>query len=103
MRRNLIDDGKTSHEIEGGILGNAYFIPLKPMLNQIGKPYLPIYCVFPKGEADSISEDSALVRPFRKILREGKPIGKITYVFYQEKERVTFIGVIKVKVHINIF
>lgn len=41
---------------------------------------------FPIGIGNSVSENPALVRPFKKVLEQGKPMGTIGYIFYQEEE-----------------
>ncbi|MGQ0796015.1 MAG: hypothetical protein ACT4N5_07535 [Nitrosopumilaceae archaeon] len=92
MKNNIINDGSTAHEIECGELGKAYFLPLDPLIDENGRPNMPIYYCFPVGSGDSISEDSALVRPLRKIIRDGKPIGKIAYVFYKERNEFFVLG-----------
>lgn len=66
-----------------GILGNATLTPMPPRLHIKGQPYLPLVCRFPVGEGDSVSENSALVRPFKRVLEKGKPMGTIGYIFYQ--------------------
>jgi len=57
-------------------------ISLEPNIDKNGDHYLPLLYIFPIENGGSISENSALVRLFKKILRDGKPIGKISYVFY---------------------
>ncbi len=61
-------------------------IPLKPEIDKNGDRILPLLYTFPIGNGGSISESSALVRPFKKILRDGKPIGKIYYIFYKDNQ-----------------
>lgn len=79
-------------EWTGGVLGGASVTPLKPEIDNNGDRILPLLYVFPMGNGGSISEDSALVRPFKKILRDGKPVGKIYYIFYKEKEEYYVLG-----------
>lgn len=69
----------------GEILGGAAVIPLQPEIDKNGDCVLPLLYTFPMGNGESISEGSALVRPFKKILKNGKPVGKIYYIFYKEK------------------
>jgi hypothetical protein len=76
----------------GEFLGEADVIPLEPKIDTNGDRILPLLYVFPMGNGGSISESSALVRPFKKILRDGKPIGKISYVFYQDKQEYYVLG-----------
>jgi hypothetical protein len=68
----------------GGPLGNAYIIPLDPQIDSNGHHYTPIYYHFPFGTGNSIGEDSALVRPFKKLMQEGKPSGRTAFVFYRQ-------------------
>jgi hypothetical protein len=48
--------------------------------------------VLPAGEGKSISEDSALVRSFRNVLKEGKPMGRIAFLFYEENGHYFTLG-----------
>jgi hypothetical protein len=77
---------------EGEELGNAYLLPLAPQKDIDGEPYLPLVYHFPLGKKMSVHKDSALVRPFRRVLETGKPIGTINYIFYQEKDDYFVLG-----------
>jgi hypothetical protein len=74
------------------ILGTATLTPLPPRLDNNGQPYLPLVYRFPIGEGDSVSENSALVRPFKRVLEKGKPMGTIGYIFYQEAKAYFVLG-----------
>jgi hypothetical protein len=76
----------------GGVLGEADVIPLEPETDKNGDRILPLLYIFPMGNGGSITPNSALVRPFKKILMDGKPVGKIYYVFYKEKEEYYVLG-----------
>lgn len=73
-------------------MGEAEIVPLEPMVDATGQPYLPLLYTFPMGNGGSANENSALVKPFRKIIRDGKPIGRINYVFYQENQDYRILG-----------
>jgi hypothetical protein len=68
------------------ILGDATLTPFPPKLDSNGQLYLPLVYSFPIGIGNNVSENSALVRPFKKVLEKGKPMGTIGYIFYQEEE-----------------
>jgi hypothetical protein len=53
---------------EGEKLGDASLFPLPPQKNEDGDPYLPLVFHFPLGKKMSIDENSALGRPYRRIL-----------------------------------
>jgi hypothetical protein len=74
----------------GGPLGNAYIIPLDPQIDSNGHHYIPIYYHFPFGTGHSVGEDSALVRPFKKLMQEEKPAGKTAFVFYRQ-DNISFV------------
>ncbi len=76
----------------GKALGEASVIPLNPEIDRNGDRILPLLYTFPIGNGGSISENSALVRPFKKILKDGKPIGKIHYIFYKEGQKYYVLG-----------
>jgi hypothetical protein len=76
----------------GEVLGGAAVIPLQPEIDKNGDCVLPLLYTFPMGNGGSISESSALVRPFEKILKNGKPVGKIYYIFYKEKQEYYVLG-----------
>lgn len=83
---------KPMSEWTGGVLGGASVTPLKPEIDNNGDRILPLLYTFPMGNGGSISESSALVRPFKKILRDGKPVGKIYYIFHKEKDEYYVLG-----------
>jgi hypothetical protein len=66
----------------GGPFGNATITVLKPQIDSNGEPYFPILYEFPIGTGHSIDENSALVKPFRNILKEGRPDEEIMFVFH---------------------
>jgi hypothetical protein len=76
----------------GGPLGNAQIILMDPQIDANGQPYIPLYYDFPFGTGNSINEYSALVKPFRKLLEEGKPIGKTAFLFYREDNSYFVLG-----------
>jgi hypothetical protein len=69
----------------GGVVGSANIEIGKIQQDNVGF-FLPIHYNLPYGDESSIDQESALVRPFKKLLRDGKPVGKISYLFFQEKE-----------------
>lgn len=69
----------------GGPLGNAYILPLNPQIDANGEHCIPISYNFPLATGGSINDDSALVNPFKKVLNDGKPIGKTAFAFYHDK------------------
>lgn len=75
----------------GGPIGNCYIQPLDTKRDQKGKYHLPIYYYFPLGEGNSITENSALVKPFKKIM-DGSPINSVAFVFYKEKNQHYVFG-----------
>jgi hypothetical protein len=68
-----------------GIIGNASLVSLNPLLDENGHPYLPLMYVFPFGTELEVDQNSALVRPFKKVLTDGKPIGDINYIPFMKK------------------
>jgi hypothetical protein len=76
----------------GDPIGNAYIIPLESEIDAKRQNYIPIYYYFPTGTGDSINECSALVKPFRRLIEEGKPIGKTAFVFYREGNLYYVLG-----------
>jgi hypothetical protein len=76
----------------GGDIGNAYIDVLDVQIDANLNYYIPIYYHLPGGRGDSISECSALVRPFRKLMEEGKPIGKTAFLFYRENNVYHVLG-----------
>jgi len=76
----------------GGDVGNASIIPLEPQIDTHGEYYITLYYHFPIGTGHSINEYSALVKPFRKLMKDGKPIGKTAFVFYHGENSYYVIG-----------
>ena len=74
------------------ISGKCSLVALKPLIDDDGKPYLPLMYDFPFGQDFGVSQDSALVRPFHKALRDGKPVGTINYIFYKEIDKYYILG-----------
>ena len=68
----------------GGVIGGASVRVLDIEWTPEGNPIIPLEYRFPFGMGVSISQSSALVKPFRKLLDNGKPIGKVTFVFFRE-------------------
>ena len=77
---------------DGGVVGESNIDVSRPHLDADGKPCIELKFNFPHGSTHSTDENSALVRPFLKLLRDGKPIGKITYSFYQEGSEYYTLG-----------
>lgn len=75
----------------GGILGTAYMEFGECHFDEKNS-FLPIHYVFPQGNQESIDQNSALVRPFKKLLRDGKPVGKVSYVFFMENNECFTLG-----------
>lgn len=79
----------------GGPLGSAKISIREPRMDSDGEPYLPIYYDFPIGIGHSLDENSALVKPlvkpFRNILKEGKPAEEILFVFHEENQKDYFV------------
>jgi len=80
-------------EWSGGVVGAANFVPLQPK-NENGISYLPIKYNFPMGTGESLNDDSALVRSLKGLLVDGKPIRKISFIFYKEKNDHYTVGTI---------
>jgi hypothetical protein len=49
------------------VLGEAGVVSLEPNIDKNGDHYLPLLYVFPTENGGSISENSGLVRPFKKL------------------------------------
>jgi hypothetical protein len=78
---------------EVGIEGKAELIPLDPLVDEKGVKYIPLMYLFPYGrDVLRVDQNSVLVRPFYNVLKEGKPMGTISYVFYQDKENYFILG-----------
>lgn len=75
----------------GGQLGSAKISIWESRIDSNGEPYFPIYYDFPIGTGHSLDENSALVKPFRTILKEGKPPEEILFVFHEENENNYFV------------
>lgn len=88
----LVDINRMLLGRSGGPLGNAQIIPMDPQTDSDGQHYIPLYYHFPFGSSDSINDYSALVKPFRKLLEEGKPIGKTAFLFYLENNSYFVLG-----------
>jgi len=80
-------------EWSGGIVGAASFVPLQPK-NENGISYIPIKYNFPMGTGNSLNDDSALVRSLKGLLVDGKPLRKISFIFYQEKNVHYTVGTV---------
>ncbi len=76
----------------GGPIGFANISVFEMLYDEKGELYVPIYYDFPLGDGDSIDKNSALVKPFNNILKEGKPNGKIAFVFYMQDEKYYVLG-----------
>ncbi|MEX0763993.1 MAG: hypothetical protein WD033_02340 [Nitrosopumilaceae archaeon] len=74
----------------GGPVGLAQFSTFK--IDTTPGNALVIEYDFPWGRGDSSNKDSALVRPFRKILRDGKDPGKINYLFHTDNDKYYVLG-----------
>ena len=73
----------------GGPVGFAnfsYTIIEKP------EPQLIIKYSLPIGKGRSNDSESAIIRPFKKILHEGKKPGKITFVFLNDNYQYYVLG-----------
>ena len=46
----------------------------------------------PLGHGNTDNIESGLLRPFRSILEDGKPIGQINYFFYEEEGKQYVLG-----------
>jgi hypothetical protein len=75
----------------GGQLRSAKISIREPRKDSTGQLYIPIYYDFPIGGWPSLDENSALVKPFRNILKGGKPPDGISFVFHQENENDYFV------------
>ncbi|MGH2612615.1 MAG: hypothetical protein ACRDFB_06145 [Rhabdochlamydiaceae bacterium] len=60
--------------------------------NDDGSSRISIIYNFPMGYGSNSDQESALVRPFRKVIREGKPIGKISYLFFKDGNEHRVLG-----------
>jgi hypothetical protein len=75
----------------GGPLGSAEISIRKPQRDSTGELYIPIHYDFTNGRGPSLDENSALVKPFRNIFKDGKPPDEISFVFHQENENDYFV------------
>lgn len=73
----------------GGIAGLA---SISYNVKETPVPALKIKYHFPIGRGISTNENSALVRPFRKILQDGKNPGKISFLFLKDYENHYVLG-----------
>lgn len=80
-------------EWSGGVAGEANFELLSPR-NENGISYLPIEYNFSVGTGESLNDDSALVRSIKGLLVDGKPVKKISFIFYKEKNNHYVVGTI---------
>jgi hypothetical protein len=74
------------------MLPYASIFPLDAKSNGDGTGFVPLYYLFPFGTGDSITESSALVKPFKRLFELGKWIGKIAFVFYREDDSYFTLG-----------
>src|SRR6266487_6314261 len=77
------DEGKTA---------KASLHALEPLIDDDGQAYVPLMYAFPFGQDLGVNQDSALVRPFHKALHDGKPVGTINYIFYEEGKDYFILG-----------
>src|SRR6266516_243248 len=77
----------------GGPIGFASISVSDSQIDSNGESYIPLVYDFPRGTVNSINENSALVKPFRRILakEDGKPCGKVVFAFYQEGDYEYFV------------
>jgi hypothetical protein len=75
----------------GGPLGSAKISIREPQKDSTGELYIPIHYDFTNGRGPSLDENSALVKPFRNILKDGRPPDEISFVFHQESENDYFV------------
>lgn len=75
----------------GGYLGSSKISIRQPRRDSTGELCIPIHYDFPIGRGPSLDENSALVKPFINILKEGKPPDEISFVFHQENENDYFV------------
>lgn len=75
----------------GGVIGNANI-----SIKQVGligsNPAIELSYNFPIGNKINIDQNSSLVRPFTKLIEDGKPAGKINFLFFQEKNEYYILG-----------
>lgn len=76
----------------GGPIGVASVEVNPPIVNDDGTAYIPLVYQFPIGKGYHIQSESSLVRPFRKLLDSGNPIGKINFIFYSENDQHYIVG-----------
>jgi hypothetical protein len=77
---------------DGGVVGSVTVDVSRPFVDKDGKPCILFRFNFPFGDTSKIDDESALLRPFRKILRDGEPMGKIVYSFHEENNRQYILG-----------
>lgn len=71
---------------------HSWLMTDKPILDGNGDYFIPLYYKFPFGSEININDNSALIRPFRKLLNQGKPIGNLTFIFYRESNEYHILG-----------
>jgi len=74
----------------GGYVGTAI---IKIDFIEVGKKYgIQLDWELPLGHGITDNIESGLLKPFRSILHDGKPIGQITYFFYEEEGKQYVLG-----------
>jgi len=76
----------------GGPLGTASIRVSKPQKDTNGQNFSRITYDFPMGIIDSVNQNSALVRPFRRAIADGKSVGKTTFVFHHNSNGYFVLG-----------
>jgi hypothetical protein len=71
---------------------DCYIMTDRPAVDEHGEYYIPLYYRFPFANGVNIENDSALIRPFKRILRDGKPIGNLTFIFYESDSVYYILG-----------
>ena len=72
---------------------NNIYKKMIPEINNKGSDRLSLTLSFPElGYEDSSNSDSALIRPYLRLLEYGNPTGKINYLFYKSDERTYVLG-----------
>lgn len=74
----------------GGITGAAH-LNIK-IISKGSDSTLVIDWQLPVGSGTTTNPESGLIRPFRSILSNGKPVGKIVFLFYEDKGRHYVLG-----------
>ena len=76
----------------GGTTGYATMEQLPATYDKSGKPIAWFLCTYPLGKGISSNNDSALARPYHKILTKGAPMGTVAPIFYKEDENYFVLG-----------